>query len=553
METTRDSNIDRILDGKYELVRVLGTGGMGRVYEATHLLIKRRLAVKLLHAEYAKEPHFAERFKREAQTTSTIGHEHIVDVTDMGCTERGELFIVMEYLEGKDLASILKDTEKFSPERACHIMVQALSALEVAHAKGIVHRDLKPANIFLMDHHATTDYVKLVDFGISKIHQEDSDMSCHLTKTGELLGTPSFMSPEQARGELNITAKSDIFSAGVILYKLLTGVLPFEDNVLTMLLMKILNENPPHPCEVNPKIPRQLGNAVYKAMAKSPDDRFEDAAAFRRILQCYSPETPAQAGLKVTQYRDTSEPFLYDRNRRSRTPFQLELSDGAPSNHRGKQMAVLIAIVAALIIGGWAVFSTLKRRYQPKPAAIISVVSTPPRNLTLDTPPTDSKNAPPPLLKTISIALSVSPDTALVQVDGHEVGEGSVEYNAPADGKLHDLRVTAQGYSPHLSRIRFDDNRQLLVKLTPLTLADEKQIKPTKHSGKDTATQNGTTSPPPHGNGASPQPSDLTTDNSRTPAHTPRIPAEWDTQNDNSQDGASQKRPSRVIDEVNPW
>lgn len=314
-----------------------------------------------------------------------------------------------------------------------------------------------------------------------------------------------------------------------------------------MLLMKILNEDPVHPCKINPTIPPQLGDAVYKAIRKSPRDRFEDAAAFRRILQCYSPDTPAQTGLNVTQYRDSSDPLLLDKKSRSRTPFQLELSDSSPNHYRGKQIAVLIAIVATLLIAGIAVFAALKARYHPNPAAIVSVVSTPPANLESDTSSV-SKNVPPPLLKTISVEISVTPDTAIVQIDGNNIGRGSVEYNAPADGKLHVLRITAYGFEPHQSKIRFDDSKRLPIKLIPVNPSDYKATKTPKTTRKDGASKNGQAR--------------AASDPKNTPPSASSTPTEDDTQSstlraaretDNASDTAAQKRPSRIIDEVNPW
>ena len=172
-------NIGRVLEGKYEIIRILGEGGMGEVYEARHRLIQRRLAIKLLREEYARDEEIVERFIREARASARIGHDHIVEITDMGVSESGELFIVMEYLEGKDLESLLDDEGALPARRACHIMIQVLSALEAAHGVGIVHRDLKPANIFLTTHMGAKDYAKIVDFGISKVRSNGIDINLH--------------------------------------------------------------------------------------------------------------------------------------------------------------------------------------------------------------------------------------------------------------------------------------------------------------------------------------------------------------------------------------
>ena len=539
---TQDPNIGRTLEGKYKLLRVLGTGGMGTVYEATHLLIKRRLAVKLLHAEYAREALFATRFKREAQTASAIGHDHIVDITDMGTTEDGELFIVMEYLEGADLATMLQKEPFMSPHKACHIMIQVLSALEAAHAMGIVHRDLKPANIFIIKHLDSDCYVKLVDFGISKRHQSDEAITRGLTKTGEILGTPSFMSPEQARGDANIDNKSDIFSAGVILYALLTGNVPFEDKALTMLLLKILNDTPPHPCDVNPNVPKNLGDAVLKSMEKDPAKRFKDAASFRRVLQRYSPETASQTGLKVTLYNETAPSLQHGEISLSEsTPLQLVVSDNTPPKKRKRVIGMVVAALLIALVAAGAIYSRSESGIKAGSKALHTRPVNPPNERRNDTPrPVAAVEKKPPAPKTVEIRVTVSPETADVLIDGNHIGTGAAEHIATEDDKPHELLVSAEGYETYQNSISFDKDIVFDIKLAKelkYTAADDKKREKKKkkdHSAVDHADE--TTTPP-----ASTEPPPSTAE------------AADDADPPEEKQDPKTKRPHRAIDEVNPW
>lgn len=546
-----DSNIGRVLEGKYEIVRVLGQGGMGVVYEARHRLINRRLAVKLLHAEYADETHTAERFRREAQAASAIGHEHIVDVTDMGFTDKGELFIVMEFLEGKDLSAFLQDGERFAPERASHIMIQVLSALEAAHAKGIIHRDLKPANIFIIQNREGYDYVKLVDFGISKMQQDDDDMRRCLTRTGEILGTPSFMSPEQARGETDIGPASDIFSCGLILYRLLTGQTAFDDKVLTMLLLKIIDETPPSPIALIPDIPPQLSDIVMQAIAKNPADRFADAAMFRRVLMPYSPDTPSQTGLSVTRFTDTSPRLFRDSSERvtsNDTP--VHLTETYAQKRSSKGVWLTVSFIIALLLSGVSLLvyksqtSSNRSGLGLNPPDTASVpVSPQVLNTKVSTKETASMPLPsvglPLPSNRISVDINVFPADAEVVVDGEVRGNGAVSFQSNKDGRPHTVVISAVGYTDFKQDVVFDRDVRMTVRLS----ASDK-LKSRKQGQGDAKPQKADTASQAEGKAAGetalPQP---------VPETKPLAPNE----NDEAATTTSGGRPIRKIDEVNPW
>ncbi|HZO16902.1 MAG TPA: serine/threonine-protein kinase, partial [Polyangiaceae bacterium] len=203
-----------ILDGKYRIVRLVGEGGMGAVYEGENTRIKRRVAIKVLHTAVAEKLDVVQRFEREAQAAGRIGSEHIVEVLDLGNLPSGERYMVMEFLEGEDLTARIKKKKRLPPQEVVPIMAQVLEGLAAAHDAGIIHRDLKPDNIFILTRKAgRADFVKILDFGVSKFSALDSDMS--MTRTGAVMGTPYYMSPEQAKGG-QIDGRSDLYSIGVV-------------------------------------------------------------------------------------------------------------------------------------------------------------------------------------------------------------------------------------------------------------------------------------------------------------------------------------------------
>jgi eukaryotic-like serine/threonine-protein kinase len=260
-----------VLEGRYRLLSQVGAGGMGVVYLAEHVGLQKRVAVKVLKAELSRDPTFARRFELEAIAASQMGHENIVDVTDLGRTPGGELYYVMELLEGSSLSTLLY-RERFVPlPRAVPILVQVCRALEAAHARGIVHRDIKPQNVMVLAREGRPDFVKVVDFGISKV---DALQGGRLTEAGAILGTADYMAPEQATGG-EVDARADVYALGVLIYELVTGVLPFRgDNTFATMLQHV--ERAPEPPSVRrPELglPPELDALVLQALAKDPAAR----------------------------------------------------------------------------------------------------------------------------------------------------------------------------------------------------------------------------------------------------------------------------------------
>ncbi len=274
----------RLLGDRYELGETLGRGGMAEVVEGRDLRLGRRVAVKLLRPDLAKDPAFQSRFRREAQSAASLNHPNIVAVYDTGEDVLGEgatsvvvPFIVMEYVDGQTLRQLLASGRRLLPERALEITAGALAALDYSHRHGIVHRDIKPANVML----TRTGEVKVMDFGIARAL---ADASATMTAANAVMGTAQYLSPEQARGEV-VDARSDLYSTGCLLYELLTGRPPFTGDSPVSIAYQHVSEQPVPPSHVDPAVSPVLDTVVMRSLAKSPDDRYQSAAEFRSDVE----------------------------------------------------------------------------------------------------------------------------------------------------------------------------------------------------------------------------------------------------------------------------
>ena len=288
--------LGRTIAGRYRIVGVLGEGGMGAVYAAEHLMLGRRVAVKRLHPELASDEQAVARFQREARAAAATGHEHIVEILDMGFAEDGAPFLVMEYLTGESLAQVLKREKRLAASRACYVVGQILAGLEAVHDKGIVHRDLKPDNVFLTRKQGRNDYVKLLDFGVSKMRAPDGGESNPLTRTGVMMGTPHYMSPEQASGTRSLDHRVDLYAVGVILYECLAGVVPFDGPNYHALLQSILLARPRPLDTLVQGLPPGLAHIVHKSMSKDTSERYPNAREMLRSLVPFGAVEEQRAG-----------------------------------------------------------------------------------------------------------------------------------------------------------------------------------------------------------------------------------------------------------------
>ena len=355
-----------LLAGKYRVEKLLGSGGMGSVFLAENIDIGRKVAIKILHGGYASDPDSAARFRNEARAAATIGHPNIIDVLDVCLTDDGKPFIVMERLEGETLGDRIHRLGRIEVNEALAVLEQVLDALAAAHDKGIVHRDLKPDNVFLTKR--AGDHVKLLDFGISKFSTTDGNVS--MTQTGEVMGTPLYMSPEQARGSREVGPATDIYAAGVMLYEALSGRPPFNGTSYNEVIAKVLMDAPTPLPTLRPDVPARVASAVSAMLSKSPADRPATAKAAIDLLRGASAavrdpelalstarrredaakvataETPAAVGsVSATDrtVRESGPPRAVVLEQRRRVLPIVLLAVGAP-------LIAVIAIVIALIL-----------------------------------------------------------------------------------------------------------------------------------------------------------------------------------------------------------
>jgi serine/threonine-protein kinase len=288
-----DTLIGQRVGDTFSIVRTIGEGGMARVYEARHVrLPNKRFALKVLHHMYAQQQLIVARFQREAEAVSGIGHPNVIDVYDVGTTPDGRPYLVSEYLDGKDFASLLDERGRLEAPAAVHVVRQVCRALTAAHARGVVHRDVKPENVFLIGN-MDAPVVKVIDFGISKV---DGPGGASLTQTGMIMGTPGYMPPEQARGA-KTDHRVDIYGVGAMLYRALTGQLPFDSDDAAEALSMVLTQDAPRPRSIEASIPEALELVIQRAMAKDPEDRYASMAELDERLAPFDPETQASVSL----------------------------------------------------------------------------------------------------------------------------------------------------------------------------------------------------------------------------------------------------------------
>jgi serine/threonine protein kinase len=356
-----DPLLGRLIADRYRIEHLLGRGGMGVVYRVEHVRIAKLMAMKLLHGALARDKDVVKRFKREAEAVSKLDHPNTVQVFDFGQSE-GMMFLVMEYLSGRDLGQIIKEDGPLAFDRAARIAAQVAGSVAQAHERGIVHRDLKPENVMVLDGRTITDFVKVLDFGLAKLREEEVQGEKSITRAGSILGTPYYMAPEHIRGE-EVDARSDVYAMGALLYKAITGVPPFWASTPVGVLTMHLTEDVEPPSSRAPKLdlPEDADRIVLKAMAKEPKDRFQSMDAFRQELIAYLAAIGKDEGLESTRLtRLSGRPVPTESGRQREVATRGDIDHYERSLRRRSQMGwalVALFFVSAIAAGAWAFFT----------------------------------------------------------------------------------------------------------------------------------------------------------------------------------------------------
>jgi len=444
--------VGMVLDGAYRIERLLGEGGMGAVYHATQLRLEKPVAIKVMSRELSAASDALARFHREALVTSNLGHPNIVQVFDFSTTPTGEPFLVMEFLDGEDLEHRLRREGRLSVPAMLHIIKQVAAALMATHAKGIVHRDLKPANIYLLEATGAADFVKVLDFGISKVRSATTK----LTRTASIMGTPGYMSPEQAKGRTeDIDERTDQWALACVAWECLAGECPFQGEGPLATLFQVVNEPPPPLLPKVPGLRPQVEDVLLRALSKNKGDRFasigdfvaglEDSAtgatakavpAVQRTLQLPDPASDARPAGKSVQ------PTTF-----TQTAGELN-EDVTLAGVRSKAWVWAVVGAAAIFVVGAFLF--LRPGPAPKPVTVSSpaVVTVP-------------VAAPPAVVEPIptspAAAIAPAPTQPTAAVTDRDSGKPSQPSGRVPEGKVGpriNVPTASEPKSAHPSRQR---------------------------------------------------------------------------------------------------
>jgi serine/threonine protein kinase len=383
----QDPYLGRVLDGKFKIESLLGVGGMGKVYKATQLSLDKTVCVKVLRTNMMQDETLVGRFNREARAATRLNHPNSITLIDFGqAADDGSLYMVMEFIAGKDLSKVIQEERPLSEERIVNIMDQVLSALADAHAAGVIHRDLKPENIMVTDLRGTKDFVKVLDFGIAKVNEPTAE-DAGLTQVGMVCGTPEYMSPEQARGE-ELDARSDVYAAAVIVYQMVVGRIPFEAPTAMGIVTKHLTETPTPPSKIEGAvISPALESVILKGMSKDKNGRQPTALALQQELNTVLNQKKGmaqEAPLGDSLFDDASTPP-------PATPSSAAPAEtiARPAEKPGSSKTMLIVLVLLVVLGGGgaAAFFLLQGDKKTTPAEDTKTVA-------VDSPPKDKTDKP---------------------------------------------------------------------------------------------------------------------------------------------------------------
>lgn len=445
-------------------MRQLGEGGMGAVYLAEHTLIGRRAAVKVLLPEYCRQQEVVGRFFNEARATTTIRHPGIVEIYDFGYHSDHSAFIVMEFLEGETLTERIARRGRMSPPEAAPIVRAVASALSAAHDQGIVHRDLKPDNIFLVadSEVPTGERPKILDFGIAKLTDRGTAASASSgTRTGVVMGTPTYMAPEQCRGAGRVDHRADIYALGCIWYEMLCGTPPFRGEGVGDIIAAHITAAPTPPSHIEPTIPQPLENLLLLLLAKRPEQRIQSMRELQQLLGRAASESPPGAPGRHTQL-ETGAPVAT-----TLSGAASQVGTRAPAGRRragwwlagGAIAAVVAGAVVALVAGGAGEPAGPSATHE---VAASKVASSPPA-VPAAREPAEERAAPAAPVEMVALTITTNPEDARVLLDGVERSDRPIV--VPRGSTSHRLTVRAAGHVEQVLEVRADADRTLEVTL----------------------------------------------------------------------------------------
>jgi serine/threonine protein kinase len=421
------------IDNRYKVEGIVGEGGMGVVYQCRHKIIDKRVALKILRSDLARDPEVTERFLMEAKAASAIQDEHIISISDFGQLPDGAAYFVMEFLDGTPLAQIAGGGMPMPIGRILPIARQLAEGLGAAHQRGIVHRDLKPDNVFLIQRGKETDFVKILDFGIAKV---TSTGAGRLTQVGSVFGTPHYMSPEQAAAT-PLDQRGDIYSLGVMLYELATGRVPFDAENFVGILSQHLYQDPVPPRQAAPAadIPQELESIILRCMSKKPEHRFQTMQQLRDELwqlekRVRRQPTPSSAPLPVVDPAASVEGTALST--------ELTLASMRP-RHWPLYAAIATPLVIVLVILGVRFDSIKPTPVSHASSSVETVPAGPTPSAARAASPTPRIAAPPPAPPVPAprrVLIGVAPTTAHVFLEGRDLGQSPVSVDVPPDVQL---------------------------------------------------------------------------------------------------------------------
>jgi len=434
----RDPLIGTVLDGRYSIEKVLGEGGMGLVYKATHTTLGKTLAVKVLRPEVSKNEEIVARFRQEAQSASAIGNQHIIDISDFGSLPDGSTYFVMEFLTGKSLTDAMK--EGFDTKRTINVAKQLCNALGSAHEIGVVHRDMKPDNVQLIERGGSRDFVKVLDFGIAKVGGAGSK----LTQAGQVFGTPHYMSPEQCAGT-NVDHRTDIYALGVILYEMACGFVPFDADNLMGILTKHLYEEPIRPSDLPPptNVPPALEAVIMKCLAKKVDQRYQTMADVLADLDAISfGLTPMAVAEQVARNTAmTNQATMGGMTGMSVSMGQPEVPTTKPI------IPIMIGVIALALVGGGAAMMMGGDEPPPEENVLAPAVAPAPAPEPIAAAPEPEPVAPVEEEPRPTVVISSEPPGVQVYLDGALLGNTPFTLEKPKGDNKLEIELRQPGYN----------------------------------------------------------------------------------------------------------